>query len=82
MARPRPAAEEERVTVRLFASVVAGAFLLASSLPGSRALRRPEDGACGVDVAGNGGYSYAGGQATVRGHGVSATMILLLACYR
>ncbi len=30
--------------------------------------------ACGVDVAGNGGYSYAGHQSADRGHGVRATI--------
>ena len=29
---------------------------------------------CGADVAGNGGYTYAGHQATRRGHGVRATI--------
>jgi hypothetical protein len=30
--------------------------------------------ACGADVAGNGGYTYAGHQATYKGHGVRATV--------
>jgi hypothetical protein len=31
-------------------------------------------GVCGTDVAGNGGYTYAGHQATRKGHGVRATI--------
>jgi hypothetical protein len=34
---------------------------------------------CGTDVAGNGGYTYAGHQATHRGHGVRATITVVRA---
>lgn len=57
--------------VALLAALVAAAF--ASTLVGA-SKPAAAGGACGADVAGNGGYSYAGHQATRTGHGVRATI--------
>jgi hypothetical protein len=57
----------------LFISLVAGALLLAA-LGGESGTATAGGTTCGLDVSGNGGYTYAGHQATYRGHGVRATI--------
>lgn len=44
------------------------------ALAGASKTATAGSGACGTDVAGNGGYTYAGHQATRKGHGVRATI--------
>ena len=73
MARLGTAADEVRVSFRLFVSLIVGALGLAI-LAGETSTASAGPRACGVDVAGNGGYSYAGYQATLRAHGVRATI--------
>lgn len=51
----------------------AGALLL-SVLVGASGKASAGGGVCGADVAGNGGYTYAGHQAVGVGHGVRATI--------
>jgi hypothetical protein len=61
------------VNLRSLLAFVASALTLAVVVvePGTTATVR-----CGADVAGNGGYSYAGHQATERGHGARAMITL------
>ena len=66
-------ADENRVTVRPILALVTGA-LLVTALVGASATATAGRTTCGADVAGNGGYTYAGHQATYRGHGVRATI--------
>ena len=66
-------ADENRVTVRPILALVTGA-LLVTALVGASATATASRTTCGADVAGNGGYTYAGHQATYRGHGVRATI--------
>jgi hypothetical protein len=76
MACPPTAADPECVSnarFRLFFSLIAGAVLLAV-LAGESGTATAGSKGCGLDVAGNGGYSYAGHQAAYRGHGVRATI--------
>jgi hypothetical protein len=61
------------VTPRVLIALVAGAFV-AAALVGQSSTATAGSKACGADVAGNGGYTYAGHQATHRGHGVRATI--------
>jgi hypothetical protein len=73
MARLLPATEHTRVSFRVLFALLAGA-LLAAALVGRSSTAAAGAQACGLDVAGNGGYTYAGHQATHRGHGVRATI--------
>jgi hypothetical protein len=66
-------ADRVGVTLRLFLAVIAGA-LAVSVLVGASKTASAGNNVCGADVAGNGGYTYAGHQATRRGHGVRATI--------
>lgn len=59
--------------LRSLLAVIAGALAI-SVLVGASTSASAGSRACGTDVAGNGGYSYAGHQATHRGHGVRATI--------
>jgi hypothetical protein len=63
------------VSLRLLVALLAGAFAL-SALVGHSGTATAGSRACGMDVAGNGGYTYAGHQASFRGHGVRATITL------
>lgn len=65
-------ADHKRVNVRPVLSLVGAAFAVAALVGASATATagRP----CGADIAGNGGYTYAGHQATYRGHGVRATI--------
>jgi hypothetical protein len=56
-----------------FLLLVAGA-LAAAALVAETGTATARSSSCGADVAGNGGYTYAGHQATFRGHGVRATI--------
>jgi hypothetical protein len=56
----------------LLALVVSSLFL--SVLVGASGTATAGSTACGADVAGNGGYTYAGHQAVSAGHGVRATI--------
>jgi hypothetical protein len=66
------AADHTRVTVRPVFALIGAAFAVAALVGASAAATA--GGACGTDVSGNGGYTYAGHQATYRGHGVRATI--------
>jgi hypothetical protein len=61
------------VTIRALFVLVAGA-LAAAALIAETGTATARGTSCGADVAGNGGYTYAGHQATYRGHGVRATI--------
>jgi hypothetical protein len=74
MPRPPATADEKRVNAaRVLVALVAAALLLAA-VGGRSGAATAGSTACGADVAGNGGYTYAGHQATYRGHGVRATI--------
>jgi hypothetical protein len=74
MAWPPSPTDDWRVSsTRLLVGLLAGALLLAS-LAGRSGTATAGSAACGADVAGNGGYAYAGHQATYQGHGVRATI--------
>jgi hypothetical protein len=75
MACPPTPADEERVRLRLFVSLFAAALLVAA-LAGRSSTATAGGTGCGADVAGNGGYTYAGHQASYRGHGIRATITL------
>jgi hypothetical protein len=60
------------VGLRSLLAVVAGALTLAALVAESGTATPVAR--CGADVAGNGGYTYAGYQATDRAHGVRATI--------
>jgi hypothetical protein len=66
-------ADTNLVTVRPLVTLFAGALLVAG-LVGASGAANAGPTACGADVAGNGGYTYAGHQATRLGHGVRATI--------
>jgi hypothetical protein len=68
-------ADDHRVSPRTLFALVAGAVAL-SAFVGESSTATAGSRACGVDVAGNGGYTYAGHQASYRGHGVRATIAL------
>jgi hypothetical protein len=61
------------VSFRVFLALLAGA-LAAAALVGHSSTASAGAQACGADVAGNGGYTYAGHQASYKGHGVRATI--------
>jgi hypothetical protein len=61
------------VSFRVFLALLAGA-LAAAALAGGSSTASAGAQACGADVAGNGGYTYAGHQASYKGHGVRATI--------
>jgi hypothetical protein len=67
------AADAWNVKLRLLLAVLAG-MLVVSAFVGRSGTATAGSRACGTDVAGNGGYTYAGHQATYRGHGVRATI--------
>ena len=73
MPRRLPATDVERVRSRVLLSVLA-VTLVAAALIGRSGTASAGAQACGADVAGNGGYTYAGHQATYKGHGVRATV--------
>jgi hypothetical protein len=62
------------VNLRSLLGVVAGALTVAALVTESGTATA--DARCGVDVQGNGGYSYAGHQATDQGHGARAIITL------
>ena len=76
MAHPDGGADDGRVSQRaLLAPVVlAAAALVVASLVGTSNAATAGSRACLADAAGTGGYTYAGHQATHRGHGVRATI--------
>ena len=74
MARPSWRADLVGVNARSLLAVVAGALTVAALVAESGTATA--GARCGVDVAGNGGYSYAGHQATDRGHGARAIITL------
>ncbi len=74
MARSRDDADLGRVNLRSLLTVAACALTVAALVTESGTATA--DARCGVDVAGNGGYSYAGHQATDRGHGARAIITL------
>jgi hypothetical protein len=65
--------DERWVSLRLLLVLLGGALLF-SAFVGSSSTATAGSGACGMDVAGNGGYTYAGHQASYKGHGVRATI--------
>ena len=67
-------ADPREVNLRSLLALVAGALTLAALVLESGTATA--GARCGVDVAGNGGYSYAGHQATVEGHGARAIITL------
>jgi hypothetical protein len=74
MPPPPAVADDKRVSIaRALVALIAGALLLAA-VGGKSGTATAGSTACGADVAGNGGYTYAGHQATYRGHGVRATI--------
>jgi hypothetical protein len=58
--------------LRSLVAVAAGALTIAALVAQSGTATA--GARCGVDTAGNGGYTYAGHQATVHGHGARATI--------
>ena len=61
------------MSLRPLLAVVVGALAL-TTLVGASNSANAGSRACGLDVTANGGYAYAGHQATRRGHGVRATL--------
>jgi hypothetical protein len=74
MARPREDADLGTVKLRSLLGLVAGALTIAALVAESGTATA--GGRCGVDTAGNGGYAYAGHQASDEGHGARATITL------
>jgi hypothetical protein len=72
MPAPQPVADDERVSLRSLLALVAGALTIAVLVAESGTATA--GGRCGADVAGNGGYTYAGYQASGSAHGVRATI--------
>jgi hypothetical protein len=70
MTRAQPATDVNRVTLRVVLGLLAG-VLAAAALVGTSGTATAGRTAC---AQGNGGYTYAGHQAAVRGHGVRATI--------
>jgi hypothetical protein len=66
-------ADEDLVVVRHLLVLLVAALVL-SALAGASKSATAAPSRCGADVAGNGGYTYAGHQATRAGHGVRATI--------
>lgn len=73
MASPERGADDECVMVRPLLVLLVAALGL-SALAGASKTATAGSNVCGTDVAGNGGYTYAGHQATRKGHGVRATI--------
>jgi hypothetical protein len=73
MASLERGSDENGVSMRSFLALLVGALVL-STLVGASRTASAGSWACGTDVAGNGGYTYAGHQATRKGHGVRATI--------
>ena len=65
--------DHESVMARPLLVLLVAAFGL-SALAGASKTATAGSSVCGADVAGNGGYTYAGHQATRKGHGVRATI--------
>ena len=59
--------------VRPLLALLVGVLAL-SVMTGASKVARAESSSCGADLAGNGGYTYAGHQADRTGHGVRATI--------
>ena len=76
MARHTPSADDECVRVRPLLAVLVGAIAIAALVGASTTATAGRS--CGGAIA-DGGYAYAGHQATYRGHGVRATLTLLRA---
>jgi hypothetical protein len=72
------AADQNGVRVRHLLALLVGALVLAALVAATTTADAGRT-ACGVDVAGNGGYSYAGHQAARKGHGVRATITAIRA---
>jgi len=72
MTRPPPVADLKPVTLRVVVGLLTGALAVAS-LVGLSGTATAGRASCGPNV-GSGGYSYAGHQASHRGHGVRATI--------
>jgi hypothetical protein len=62
------------VKLRSLVAPIAGALAVTVLVGASTTASAGSSAVCGADVAGNGGYTYAGHQATRRGHGVRATI--------
>jgi hypothetical protein len=62
-----------RVRIRPVVGLLVGTLAVVAFI-GTSASAGAGGAACGVDLAGNGGYTYAGHQATRKGHGVRATI--------
>jgi hypothetical protein len=75
MPRARAPADHQFVSLRTLLALLAGAFALAA-FAGESSTASAGSRACAASVAGKAGYSYAGHQATVKGHGVRATITL------
>ena len=75
MPHPTHPADVHYVSLRTLFALVAGAVVL-SAFVGESSTATAGSRTCGGDVAGNGGYTYAGHQASYRGHGVRATIAL------
>jgi hypothetical protein len=73
---PCSRADVNRVKRRLL-TLLAGGFVVAVLVGAATVATAGR--ACGMDVSGNGGYTYAGHQATHRGHGVRATITVVRA---
>jgi hypothetical protein len=69
----RGSADLNLVSFRVLLALVGGALAL-SAFVGEGSTASAGSAACGMDVAGNGGYTYAGHQASYTGHGVRATI--------
>ena len=72
MAPKKRCADLGGVRPQTLLGVVAGALTIAALVAQSGTATA--GARCGADVAGNGGYTYAGYQAADRGHGVRATI--------
>jgi hypothetical protein len=72
MASPERGADDGTMTARPFLALLV-AVLALSAMIGASKTATASRSTC-ADVAGNGGYTYAGHQATTTGHGVRATI--------
>ena len=73
MASPERGADEKSVMVRPLLALLVAVLALAA-MTGASKKASAGSSACGADVDGNGGYTYAGHQADTTGHGVRATI--------
>lgn len=73
MASLERVADENTVSLRPLLALLVGTLLVSALIGSSRTATAGSSG-CGADFAANGGYTYAGHQATHRGHGVRATI--------